>query len=306
LDFYIKNEVMHLDDVERESAPRVEQYLSKIKIIRKIGGKIINFLAQLEDFQKKLWLKKKFVVETSYCIAVGCIPGEYYPKVAANEAQCEEWTQLLAIDENKGDRSTHANAKKLTPEFLKAHPTLVVDTRHYDNDFNAQLLGTIEELDEQTDGVLVHSDNSPALLLMQARYRKRFQCIYIDPPYNTDASSILYKNDYKHSSWLSLIDDRIAAASALLKHDGILCLAIDDEEVSEARRVLDSLFTKWIGVAVVRSNPQSRKTKGKFSPAHEYALFLGASSEAVPGLLRSRRSGGHGIRKRTRRAGSLG
>ncbi len=70
LDFYIKNEVMHLDDVENESAPRVEQYLSKIKVIRKIAGKIVDFLAQLEDFQKKLWLKKKFVVETQYCITL--------------------------------------------------------------------------------------------------------------------------------------------------------------------------------------------------------------------------------------------
>ena len=52
LDFYIKNEVMHLDDVENESAPRVEQYLSKIKVIRKIARKIIDFLTQLEDFQK--------------------------------------------------------------------------------------------------------------------------------------------------------------------------------------------------------------------------------------------------------------
>ena len=46
LDFYIKNEIMHLDDVENEFAPRVEQYLSKIKVIRRIAGKIIDFLAQ--------------------------------------------------------------------------------------------------------------------------------------------------------------------------------------------------------------------------------------------------------------------
>ena len=285
LDFYIKNEVMHLDDVENESAPRVEQYLSKIKVIRKIAGKIIDFLAQLEDFQKKLWLKKKFVVETQYCITVGNIPEAFYPEISANEVQHEEWMKLFGIDEIKGDLTTPGYSKKLKPEFLKAHPTLVVDTRHYDDGFTARLLEAIEGVDEQTDGVLLHSDNFQALLPMQARYRERVQCIYIDPPYNTDATAILYKNDYKHSSWLSLVDDRIAAASALLKHDGILCLAIDDEEVSEARRVLDSLFTKWIGVAVVRSNPQSRKTKGKFSPAHEYALFLGASSESVPGSL---------------------
>ena len=89
LDFYIKNEVMHLDDVENESAPRVEQYLSKIKVIRRIAVKVIDFLAQLEDFQKKLWLKKKFVVQTSYCITIGCVPEELYPEVAASEAQRE-------------------------------------------------------------------------------------------------------------------------------------------------------------------------------------------------------------------------
>jgi adenine-specific DNA-methyltransferase len=79
LDFYIKNEVMRLDDVENESVPRVEQYLSKIKAIRKIAHKIIAFLAQIEDFQKKLWLKKKFVVETNYCITLDRVPEELYP-----------------------------------------------------------------------------------------------------------------------------------------------------------------------------------------------------------------------------------
>jgi adenine-specific DNA-methyltransferase len=70
LDFYIKNEVVHLDDIENETAPRVEQYLAKVKAIRRIAHKIIDFLAQLENFQKKLWLKKKFVVETQYCVTL--------------------------------------------------------------------------------------------------------------------------------------------------------------------------------------------------------------------------------------------
>ena len=285
LDFYIKNEVMHLDDVEGESAPRVEQYLSKIKVIRRIARKIIEFLAQLEDFQKKLWLKKKFVVETQYCLTVGCIPEVLYPEIAANDTQRVEWMKLLAIDEVKGDLITTGYSTPLKPEFLKAHPTLMVDTRHFGADFKERLLDTIGDVDEQTDGVLFHSENFQALSVIKARYRGQVKCIYIDPPYNTDSSSILYKNDYKHSTWLSLVDNRIASALALLKHDGILCLAIDDEEISEARRVLDTLFAKWVGVAVVRSNPQSRKTKGKFSPAHEYALFSGVSSESVPGSL---------------------
>jgi adenine-specific DNA-methyltransferase len=143
LDFYIKNEVMHLDDVESETAPRVEQYLSKIKVIRYIAGKIIDFLAQLEDFQKRLWLKRKFVVETSWCIRVGCIPEEFYPEIAASEAQHEEWLKLCAVDEIEADRTTPgciSYTKPLTPAFLKLHSTLVLDTRRFDADFTARLL----------------------------------------------------------------------------------------------------------------------------------------------------------------------
>jgi adenine-specific DNA-methyltransferase len=65
LDFYIKNEIMRLDDIENAEAPKVEQYLSKIRVLRRIAHQLIAFLAQLEDFQKKLWLKKKFVVDTN-------------------------------------------------------------------------------------------------------------------------------------------------------------------------------------------------------------------------------------------------
>lgn len=58
LDFYIKNELMRLDDIENADAPRVEAYLGKIKALRRIAHQLIAFLAQLEDFQKKLWLKR--------------------------------------------------------------------------------------------------------------------------------------------------------------------------------------------------------------------------------------------------------
>jgi adenine-specific DNA-methyltransferase len=99
LDFYIKNEVLHLDDVENEAGPRVEQFLSKIKVIRRIAIKVIDFLAQLEEFQKKLWLKKKFVVETQYCITLDRVAEAFYPDIADNESQREEWISLFAIDQ---------------------------------------------------------------------------------------------------------------------------------------------------------------------------------------------------------------
>jgi len=242
LDFYIKNEVMHLDDIESETAPRVEQYLSKIKVIRRIAGKVIDFLAQLEDFQKKLWLKKMFVVETSWCIRVGCIPEEFYTEIAANEAQHEEWVRLFAIDEIEGDLTTPGYSKKLMPAFLKAHPTLMVDTRHFDLDFTALLLDAIGDVDERVDGVLFHSENFQALSVMRARYRNAVQSIYIDPPYNTGDDGFAYKDTYRHASWMAMIWNRVASSQLLMGEKSLFFCSIDRDE---NRNLLPLLFAAF-------------------------------------------------------------
>ena len=282
LDFYIKNEVMHLDDVENESAPRAEQYLSKIRVIRRIAGKIIDFLAQLEDFQKKLWLKKKFVVEASWCIRVGCIPEEFYPEIAANEAQHEEWVELYSIDEIEGDQTTPGGyTTPLTAEFLKRHPTLTVDTQHVDAGLKARLLEAVGDLDEQTDGVLFHSENFQALRLSHDRYSSAINCVYADPPYNTSEETFVYKNLYKHSSWLAMIGDRGRVARSMLAHDGIAFFAIDDEEVANLRLVLTEVFgpDNWLGTLVVQSNPRGRGINSFFATSHDYYLVYARHGE---------------------------
>ena len=83
---------------------------------------------------------------------------------------------------------------------------------------------------------------------------------------------------------MSLMADRLALSREFLLDSGMICVAIDDVEVSPLRFTLESLFEKEVGIATVRSNPQGRSRTGYFSPAHEYALFYG-KSEASPGSL---------------------
>lgn len=288
LDFYIKNEVMQLDDVENETVPRVEQYLSKIKVIRRIAGKIITFLGQLEDFQKALWLKKKIVVETQYCVAIKEIPDEFLPEIVANDSQWAEWESLHHLAELKKD-SADLFTKKVklkSEEFLKSNSSLMIDTRHYGTDFTARLLEVLGDLDSKTDGVLFHSENFQALNLMQARYKERVKCVYIDPPYNTDASAIDYKNGYKSSSWVSLLSNRIEFTRPLLTDDGDLVVAIDDEQQRELSFLLTDHFSgRLLGTICVRANPSGRPTQTGYSVSHEYLLFAGASPKASIGRL---------------------
>jgi adenine-specific DNA-methyltransferase len=228
LDFFIKNEVMHLDDVESDTVPRVEQYLSKIKVIRVIAGKIIDFLAQLEDFQKKLWLKKKFVVDTQYCITLDRIPAEFYPEIAANDAQREEWVRVFSIDRTTGDLFAPEYSVPLSTAYLSGNPSLPIDTSNFSEEFKSRIIDLVDAVDQSSDGLLIHSDNFQGLHLINRRMQEQVKCIYIDPPYNTASSSIPYKNNYKHSSWATMMRDRLALSFQVLKDDGAIFVSIDN------------------------------------------------------------------------------
>ena len=287
LDFYLKNEVFFIDDIDKRDPLFFQQSISKVKVIKKIALKIIAFLAQLEDFQKSLWLKKKFVVETNYCITLDRVPDSLYSEIIANPAQIEEWKRLFAIEEIQPSLANPGYSEPLTPEFLKSNAYLLLDTAFFSEEFKNKLLASIENIDEQMDGLLIHSENYQALNLLQERYREQVKCIYIDPPYNTSASEILYKNSYKHSSWLSFIDNRVESAMQLMNSESILCIAIDDTEFSSLSAYLLRLFgeERYLANVIVRNNPHGRAMAAGFSQNHEYALFYGKSKDSIIGRL---------------------
>lgn len=287
LDFYIKNEIMRLDDIESADIQRVELYLSKIKVLRKITHHLIDFLSQLEEFQKKIWLKKKFVVETNYCITLDRIPEALYIEIAANSAQREEWINLYAIDKITGlesvsdvddllnfdtlDDEKYAYTNPVTTGFLKANPFLVLDTAFFDDTFKAKLLAEIQDLDTNSNGLLIHSENINALKLISSKFYEAFKCVYIDPPYNTGGDGFAYKDNYKDSSWLSMIEERLIAAKPLLSSNGVLFSSIDAIERNNLECTLNSVFDKnnrveeliWVQNTTKNQSPT-------YSTNHEY------------------------------------
>ena len=272
LDFFIKNEVMHIDDIDTESETRVESYLGKVRAIKRVGGVIIDFLAQVEDFQKRLWLKKKFVVETNYCITLDKIKEEHYAEIAANEAQVKEWIEMYAINEIKADAVTIGFSLPLSIDFLKQNKNLIVDTRHFDSSFRDKLLASIDNLDEQINGVMMNADNFHALNNLQEKYSKSISTIYIDPPYNTNASEILYKNGYKNSCWNSLINDRLTLGKNLLCKEGFNIITIDYKELLDLGKIADYSFGEdnRVGLVTIFINPKGRQHEQFFASSTEY------------------------------------
>jgi len=262
MDFYIKNEVLYLDDINTKQSDFFVAQLSKVKAIKVVAGKIIDFLSQIENFQKKLWLKKKFVIKTDYCITLDKIPQSYYSEIFKNKAQLEEWKSLFDVNIQ--------NAEQLIFE-----PYLVLDTKFFDDSFKDRLLAEFDDLDDQTNGLMMNSENFQALNLLSEKYNAKIQSLYIDPPYNTNASKIIYKNDYEHSSYLSLLFDRILLSKEMIKESGILQIAIDDKEFRFLNMMLDSIFglSNFIGNIAIQQNPRGRSDALHIAPSHEYTIL---------------------------------
>ncbi|OFV84724.1 MAG: hypothetical protein A2W26_13645 [Acidobacteria bacterium RBG_16_64_8] len=276
LDFYLKNEVLSLDEVEGGDQARAEGWFELMRTIRSVGHRIISFLSQIEDFQKRLFEKRKFVLETHYCITVGIIPDEFHAAIAANEAQWREWKELFHIDEEQRDLFSSAARTKTERRvaFLKDHPSLVLDTKHFEQGFIDGLLGSFEDIGNVTDGLLIHGENFQALNLVLEQERGQVKCVYIDPPYNSKTTEILYKNTYKHSSWLALMQDRLLVSRELTGASGVHVVAIDENEQERLGLLLEALYPGFDRTCVsVVHNPRGIQGGG-FSYTHEYAYFI--------------------------------
>jgi len=272
LDFYIKNEILQIDDINLDDPQSFDRQLKVIKALKTVAGKIIALLAQLEDFQKRLWLKKKFVMQSEYCITLDRVPESLYPDIIANTAQIEEWKRLFAIDEIKADTVTLPYTQPLTVEFLKGNPFLVLDTKFFSREWKYKLLAGIENMDEQCDGLLINSENFQALNLIREQFKNKIKCTYIDPPYNTGNDGFSYKDEYRHSSWLSMIYDRILLNKVFNQQDSAIIASIDEFEQPNFRKLFDSTWGEENFISDMIWAAGRKNDSRLISISHEYMI----------------------------------
>lgn len=129
--------------------------------------------------------------------------------------------------------------------------------------------------------LIIEGDNYHALSVLNYTHSGKVDVIYIDPPYNTGAKNWKYNNNFvdkedafRHSKWLSLMEHRLTLAKKLLKKDGVLICAIDDNEQSHLNVLIEELFKNYEqhNVIIVH-NPKGIQGKN-FSYIHEYAIFV--------------------------------
>jgi len=130
--------------------------------------------------------------------------------------------------------------------------------------------------------LLIEGDNYHALSVLNYTHKGKIDVIYIDPPYNTGAKDWKYNNDYvdgedafRHSKWLSSMNNRLQLAKNLLKDSSVIAVAIDDNEIASLVLLMDQIFGEdnRIGIICVQHHPRGRTQSNFFSTVHEYCLF---------------------------------
>ncbi len=150
---------------------------------------------------------------------------------------------------------------------------------------------------DTTNNIYIEGDNLEVLKLLQTAYYRKIKMIYIDPPYNT-GNDFVYEDDFKdpiakykevtqqttksnpetmgryHTNWLNMMYPRLRLASNLLRDDGVIFISIDDNEVTNLRKLCDEVFGEENFVECLiwkkRATPPNDRNIGRI---HEFILI---------------------------------
>jgi adenine-specific DNA-methyltransferase len=164
---------------------------------------------------------------------------------------------------------------------------------------------------DKTENLYIEGDNLEVLKLLQGSYLGGIKMIYIDPPYNTgndfvyrdnftakkddyeddlglydEEENRLFKNNESngrfHSDWCSMIYPRLQLASNLLSDDGVIFISIDDNEVSQLRKICDEVFGEVNFVAQICHKSRASVSNDKIiSSNHNHILFYAKQQEVI-------------------------
>ena len=142
---------------------------------------------------------------------------------------------------------------------------------------------------------LLEGDNLHSLKLLEKTHKGKVDVIYIDPPYNTGNKDFIYDDNYigsddgyRHSKWLSFMNERLRIARKLLSNEGVIFCSIGDDELSQFKIILDEIFGEdnFINLVSVKTKNAAGASGGgqdlKLKKNLEYLLIYSKDIKFLP------------------------
>ncbi|GAA7920000.1 hypothetical protein JP0531_03940 [Helicobacter pylori] len=224
-----------------------DKRLNGINTIKEVALQVISLVSEFENELCKIWNKPRFVLNSHFIVSLDQLKAKNYDldKITNHKnypKQVKEWQDL--------------NLK--TTDNLLENEFLPLDTIYF-KDLEEEIKNLFRE--NEINGTLIKSENYQALNSLKNRYKETIDCIYIDPPYNTQNNEFIYADNFKRSSWLSMMDNRLELAHKLLNNKGVMFVSIDDNEQAYLKTLMDEVFNGGGGDNFVNCLAVKRGTK---------------------------------------------
>ncbi|MDL0079354.1 site-specific DNA-methyltransferase [Helicobacter zhangjianzhongii] len=183
------------------------------------------------------------------------------------EKQIKEWQDLKLIDESF--QAQNISEKILSDDKYKFLP---LDTKHFSKETQYKILSVFDDIEFILNGELIKADNFQALNSLMPKYQNKVDLIYIDPPYNTGNDGFIYSDKFNHSSWLSMIANRLELAREFLKDSGSIFISIDDNEQARLKILCDEIFGEgnFMANIIWEKVFSAVNLRKDFSPNHDF------------------------------------
>lgn len=165
---------------------------------------------------------------------------------------------------------------------------------------------------DTTKNLYIEGENLEVLKLLQKSYYGKIKMIYIDPPYNT-GNDFVYIDDYKdnlrnyleitgqinsegkkistntetsgryHTNWLNMMYPRLKLSRNLLAEDGVIFISIDDNELSNLKKICDEIFGEenFIDCIIWKKRYGGGAKEKYLVTLHEYVLFYAKNIDFI-------------------------
>ncbi|GAA6904487.1 hypothetical protein AOH254_02050 [Helicobacter pylori] len=250
-----------------------DKRLNGINTIKEVALQVISLVSEFENELCKIWNKPRFVLNSHFIVSLDQLKAKNYDlnKITNHKnypKQVKEWQDLnLKTTDNLSDN-----------EFLP------LDTIYF-KDLEEEIKNLFNE--DEINGTLIKSENYQALNSLKNRYKETIDCIYIDPPYNTQNNEFIYADNFKRSSWLSMMDNRLELAHKLLNNKGVMFVSIDDNEQAYLKALMDEVFNgggggdNFVANVVWQRSYSPINLKKHFSNNHDYILTYAKNIEKL-------------------------
>lgn len=94
----------------------------------------------------------------------------------------------------------------------------------------------------QNDNLIIKGNNLLSMYSLLPRYKGKIKCMYWDVLYNKEKDYVPYNDSFKHTSWLTMMKNRLEVAYKLLKLEGSMWIQCDDNEMHYLKVLLDEIF----------------------------------------------------------------